>query len=374
MSTPKNIVILTSSRADYGIYKRLLEEMSKDDYFNLQLIVFGAHVLGSMGASIHQIESDGYPILETVDSLVASDSALGNSTSTGLTAIKFADVWGRHASNIDLVIALGDRFEMYAAVLSSVPFGVPVAHLHGGEVTLGAIDNIYRDCITLASQFHFTSTENYAERVGQLLNDSQNVFNVGSLSLDGIREMEHESIEAFQYKWGIDLRKKTIIATYHPETVNISSTDHDADVWIDLLEELLPNYQIILGPPNADTNGSIIRTKYAERLKNQPNLNIIESLGKLSYFTALKHCSFALGNSSSGIIEVASFGKYALNIGDRQKGRAHSGNVLHAPYNLELMKNQVQFIEGKEYAYTGSNIYEQPQVAKSICDILKTVL
>lgn len=373
-SEVKNIAVLTSSRADYGIYKPLLNLLATDKSFDLKMIVFGSHLSEVTGYTVQHIECDGFRVIEKVDSILLNDNPLANSTSTALTAMKFADVWARLSGSVDLVLALGDRFEMYAAVMASVPFGIPIAHLHGGETTLGAIDNIYRDCITLASTYHFTSTEPYAARVSELVGSERHVYPVGSLSLDGLLEFELDTQEEFYSKWGVDLNKPTVIATYHPETVNFNSTDEHIAEWIKAIKELLKKYQVILGPPNLDTNGSRIRAVYAAQLVNEPNLFIIESLGKKSYFTALKHCSFVIGNSSSGVIEVASFGKFAVNVGKRQEGRAFSENVLHAPFDSNRILKNVEYIESKEFSYEGENIYKRSNVAQAIRDILKRIL
>lgn len=373
-STVKSIAVLTSSRADYGIYKPLLDVLVSDDAFQLQMIVFGSHVSEATGYTIQHIEKDGFKILEQVDSILLNDNPLANSTSTALTSLKFADVWARISGSVDLVLALGDRFEMYAAVMSSVPFRVPIAHLHGGETTLGAIDNVYRDCITLASTYHFTSTEAYASRVSALIGTDKHVYPTGSLSLDNLSDVELDSLEEFKEKWGVDLKKPTVIATYHPETVNFNLTEEHTTAWIRAIKELLKKYQVMLGPPNLDTHGSRIRKEYRYELANEPNLYIIESLGKKSYFTALKHCSFVIGNSSSGVIEVASFGKYAVNVGNRQEGRACSKNVLHSPFNTDSILKQVRYIEKEGFKYEGKNIYERRSVARSIHDILKRIL
>ncbi|KAB2814320.1 UDP-N-acetylglucosamine 2-epimerase [Phaeocystidibacter luteus] len=373
-SAVKNIAVLTSSRADYGIYKPLLDVLAADNAFNLQMIVFGSHLSEVTGYTLQHIERDGFTVIEKVDSILLNDDPLANSTSTALTAMKFADVWARLSGSVDLVLALGDRFEMYAAVMASVPFGIPIGHLHGGETTLGAIDNVYRDCITLASTVHFTSTKPYAARVSALVGSEKHIYPVGSLSLDGLSDLELDTVEEFKAKWGIDLDQPTVVATYHPETVNFNSIDEHVAEWIKSIKELLKKYQVILGPPNLDTHGSRIRAEYSTQLANEPNLFIIESLGKKSYFTALKHCSFVIGNSSSGIIEVASFGKYAVNVGNRQEGRACGENVLHTPFDSNRILQKVEYIESQGYSYKGENIYERRNVAQSIRDILKRIL
>jgi GDP/UDP-N,N'-diacetylbacillosamine 2-epimerase (hydrolysing) len=180
------IAILTSSRADYGIYLPLIKKLKADQFFEVDIIAFGTHLSNFHGQTIQEILNDGFDVKYRIESMLLTDTPDSISTAMGLTTIKFADFWKSHAKDFDLVFCLGDRYEMFAAVVASIPFNIPLAHFHGGETTLGAIDNIFRHSISLASTYHFVATEAYAEKVKQIKGSSENVYEVGALSLENI--------------------------------------------------------------------------------------------------------------------------------------------------------------------------------------------
>ncbi|WP_295234464.1 UDP-N-acetylglucosamine 2-epimerase [Sediminibacterium sp.] len=365
------IGVLTSSRADFGIYLPLLKSLEKDHHFELNLIVFGTHNSRFHGYTRNEILGYGFNINYSIDSILLSDTPEANATSTALSALKFSSFWGEHYAEFDMVLCLGDRFEMFAAVMSGIPFGIKFAHIHGGETTLGAIDNIYRHSISLASCMHFTATERFANRVSSLIETKQNVFSVGSLSLENLLEIKLLTKEAFFEKWGIDMSIPTVLVTFHPETVEFQNVKNQAEIIVNSLNEISEHYQLLITMPNADTSGSIVRDIFGMHLSNKPNIKMIENLGTISYFSAMKHCYFVFGNSSSGIIEAASFGKYVINIGDRQKGRATSDNILQCSYNLENIKYSVSKIIDRNYQYLGENIYKKDHVVSSIINQIK---
>lgn len=368
------IAVLTSSRADYGIYQPLLRRLENDTDFDLQLIVFGTHLSRQHGYTIDQIHEDGYRIAAEVESLVQGDSEEAISTAMALTSMKFAGLWKIFSNSFDLVFCLGDRYEMYAAVSASIPFNISFAHIHGGEKTLGAIDNTFRHCLSLMCRYHFTTTRQYADRVRQLLDDPDNatVHNVGSLSLDNLSDIKLLSKEQFRNKYDIDLNQPTALFTWHPETVNVTHNIRDLDVILQSLD-FLDDYQIVITMPNADTMGERVKQKlqfYFER--NRERVVVVESFGTLGYFSCMEHASFLMGNSSSGIIEAASFGKYVLNIGNRQKGRATGKNVIHVEPKLEQILTSVEKIEQSK-SPGRENIYYQGGAADKILEILRKI-
>ena len=368
------IGVLTSSRADYGIYLPLLKKLKVDTLFDLKIIAFGTHLSSFHGETIEQIESDGFEVKYKVESMLINDSPEAIATAVGLTTIKFADFWQKNKTEFDLVFCLGDRYEMFAAVTASIPFGVTLAHLHGGETTLGAIDNIYRHAITLASKYHFVSTESYAKRVEQIIEFDSHIYNVGALSLDNLTDMRRLNIDEFKLKWGIDLSIKTILVTFHPETVALDKNEKYANELIDAIEMLLDQYQMLITMPNADTAGNIIRNVLVKRLSKQNKVFMIENLGSQSYFSAMDHCAFLLGNTSSGIIEAASLGKYVINVGDRQKGRKTGQNVIHCEVEATQILAAVHRIQELPVLYPKDNIYFKEGAASRIIDVLKSKL
>jgi GDP/UDP-N,N'-diacetylbacillosamine 2-epimerase (hydrolysing) len=366
----KRIGVLTSSRADYGIYLPLLNVLRADPFFDLKIIAFGPHLSPFHGYTMTQILNDGFEVPYRIESMITSDTPNAIATSMALTSLKFADFWRDHQDDFDLVFCLGDRYEMFAAVIAGIPFGIKYAHLHGGEKTLGAIDNVFRHSITMASRMHFVSCDAHAKRVSELIESEENIFNVGSLSLDNLNSLHILSKEEFFSHFGVDLNQPTILVTVHPETASMKGNNANVEELASALLEL-KKYQILITLPNADTNGSLIRRRFLE-LPDESNQRIkcFENLGQQGYFSAMTYCAFLLGNTSSGIIEAASFLKWVINLGNRQAGRHHSGNTINIPFKQELILQMINKIE-QSPDYLGTNVYFKKNVANSIISILK---
>lgn len=364
------IGVLTSSRADYGIYIPLLNKIKEDRFFELEIIAFGTHLSKSYGFTISEIKKNNYNKIYTISSLLADDDKQAIASSYGLTALKFADFWQNN--QFDLVICLGDRFEMSAAVQAGIPFGVKFAHIHGGETTLGAIDNIYRHQITLASTVHFTASELFSERVVELIGSNKNVHTVGSLSLSEIEKFQPINKTEFYKKFKLP-NKDFALITFHPETVNPELNTQFSHEMRNALSYLTSRLFLVISMPNADTMGSIFRREI-EKLKEEFSEQVIciESFGKENYFNAMFYAKILIGNTSSGIIEAASFGKYFVNVGDRQKGRMQSENIINAPFLSQSIIKAVD--ETLEYGiFTGKNKYYKPHAADLIINHIKTI-
>ncbi len=365
--------VLTSSRADFGIYLPLLQELKEEPIFDLSIITFGTHLSPFHGYTIDEIVNNGFEVTYRIESMLAGDTANAVSTAMGLTSLKFAEFWSNHKSCFELVFCLGDRYEMFAAVTAGIPYGIRFAHLHGGERTLGAIDNIFRHSITLASSIHFVATTEYAKRVAELTEVKTNIYVVGALSLDNIKKLNLLSVKDFKKNFNIDLSIPTILTTFHPETVNPHKNEVYAKSLSDSLIALSDKYQIVITFPNADTEGYRIRKAFLE-LPQRTNHKVIcvENFGTLGYFSCMKHCSFILGNSSSGIIEAASFQKMVINLGDRQKGRYCGSNVIHVEIGVKAIEDAVRKIEGNN-KYEGVNPYDQGGAVDKITEVLKSL-
>ena len=367
------IGVLTSSRADYGIYLPLLKAIMKAPDMDLGVIAFGTHLSKTHGHTIDQIVHDDFPIATSINTIPKGDSPADVSKSYALTAQHFAEYWSEEGSTFDVVLALGDRYEMAAAVAASIPFGIKIAHLHGGETTLGAIDNIYRHSISLASYIHFVSAEPFVMRLNQILDKPDPlVFNVGSLSLENIEQIELLDKKTFLERWGIDLNQPTILVTVHPETVDYQNNEDYSVVICEALNTLTKEYQAVITLPNADTMGNLYRKRFIELSNTHHNVFAVENFGTQSYFTCMKHAQFLLGNTSSGIIEAASFNKYVINLGDRQKGRLCGDNVIHVPFDKRRIIEEIKRLKGKRWK--GGNLYHQPQPSRKILDILRVHL
>lgn len=363
------IALLTSSRADYSIYFPLIKELDSQRDIVLDIIAFGNHNSVIYGGSSNKIMEDGFHIKHKIEALVLGDSPESIADSMGLTMIKFSPIWKNE--KYDLILCLGDRFEMFAAVASSIPFNIPVAHISGGEITLGAIDNIFRNSLTLMSTYHFVSTERYKDQVIRLIGQEhkERVFNVGALSIDNLKKADFFSLEEFQQKFHIDLTRKSILITFHPETVSYDKNLVYTDELIAALHELT-TYQLIITMPNADTMGNMIRQKLQEFISSHSNAIGIESFGTKGYLTCMKHCAFMLGNTSSGFVEASYFPKFVINLGDRQRGRIETSNILTIPIEKEAILDAVKQIEKKEIP-ADCQIYGDGNTAKRMVAILK---
>jgi len=362
--------VLTSSRADYGIYLPLLKVIQSDEFFELTIIAFGTHLSNFHGYTLKNILNDGFEVRYQIETMIEGDTPHDIANVMGLTTLKFADFWKDHQNEFDLVFSLGDRYEMFAAVIAGIPFGIKYAHLHGGEKTLGAIDNIFRHSITLASTLHFVSCGAHGTRVAELTESEENIFNVGSLSLDNIKSLPFLSINEFFDRFNIDLSLPTILLTVHPETV---SPEKNAGYVDELVKSLLAlkNYQVLITLPNADTSSLIIRNRFLQLPAETDNrISCCENLGAQGYFTAMKYCVFLLGNTSSGIIEAASLKKWVINLGDRQKGRQQSNNIINSPFDYQSIIAAVKQIE-QDLVYKGKNIYFKHNAAQAICTVIK---
>jgi GDP/UDP-N,N'-diacetylbacillosamine 2-epimerase (hydrolysing) len=359
------IGILTSSRADYGIYTPLLNLLARDNRFQLELIVFGMHLLGKYGNTIDQILADDFGRVYKVLGMPTSDNPRDITLGYGELIKNFANFY--HTHQFDLVIALGDRFEMSAAVQAGIPMEVKFAHLFAGETTLGAIDEIFRHQITLASSLHFVSTEIFAKRVANILNKNENIFNVGALGLDGIPRLKPWA--EVRNKYNIP-EKPYILITVHPETVGAEANAGYANQLFRALLELAKDNHLIITATNADVNGDVFQQRFEELRKiREKQVTLIKNFGRYNYFSAMKNALLLLGNTSSGIIEAASFGKYVVNLGDRQKGRPQNDNIVNARFTKESILDAIERTKSKG-DYTGGNIYFKPDSAASILKIL----
>lgn len=364
-----NLVILTSSRADYGIYLPLLKKLKVDLYFNIKIVAFGAHLSEKFGNTIQQILDDGFEVTYKIETILSSDSPQSISKSMSVTIEKFAELWEEEKSFTDYIICLGDRYEMFAAITASVPFNIPVVHIHGGETTTGAIDNSFRHSLSVMSKIHFASTQNHANRIIQIIGTERGVYNVGALSLDNLNDVHILSKEEFKQKFNIPI-DNPVLVTFHPETVAYQKNENYVQELISALSVI--DNQIIITMPNADTMGSIIREKLLEFANFKENVFTVESLGTQGYFSCLYHCDFILGNSSSGIIEAASFAKYVINIGDRQKGRDSGINIIHCEVEKNAIVNAIKQIKNLPLL-NNKNIYGDGFTADKMISILKNL-
>jgi GDP/UDP-N,N'-diacetylbacillosamine 2-epimerase (hydrolysing) len=322
------ICIITGSRAEYGLLYPLMKSIQEDEAFILQILVTGMHLSPEFGLTYKEIENDGFQIHEKVEMLLSSDTDAGITKSTGLGMIGFADTFNRLKP--DLVILLGDRFETFAATTAAYFAKIPIAHLHGGEVTEGATDEGLRHAITKMAYWHFTSTEEYRKRVIQLGENPERVFNVGAIGIDNIRQIKPIDKKLLSEDLKFDLDSPFLLITYHPVTLENNSAEHQ---FSELLKALsfFPSLRFIFTKPNADANGRIIIKLIDDFVKNNANNSAgFVSLGQKRYLSLMQYTQAVVGNSSSGLIEAPSFYVPTVNIGDRQKGRIRAESVIDA--------------------------------------------
>tara|TARA_B100001173_G_C16020389_1_gene561777 strand:- start:98 stop:1234 length:1137 start_codon:yes stop_codon:yes gene_type:complete len=365
------IGFLTSSRSDYSLYKPLLELMRNDNYFEVEIIVFGANLSRKYGLEINNIILDNYGVIHKVVTNPDGDTPLDISKSMALTVRKFSKFW--FENDFHLLIALGDRYEMFSSIISSIPFNIKIAHISGGEVTTGAFDNIFRNCITNSSHIHFTSTRDYKNRVIQLINSDKNVFNVGALGIDNLSRLKLYSVKEFYSVFNVNLKLPTILVTFHPETVEYKNNEFYVKELISALSSI-EGYQIIITMPNADTNGILIRNYLLDFIKNKSNVFGFESLGTKGYLSAIKLCNMMLGNSSSGFVEAYFFKRYVINIGERQKGRIHTENMINIPIKKNEIINAID--NHKNYVnkiVSNKDFYGKGNAAKKIIEKIKKI-
>ena len=362
------IAVLTSSRADYGILTPLLKELRNEHFFDLHIIAFGSHLSLIHGRTIDLIYKDGFEVNYQFTSLPKSDLPGDISKSISETINFFVPIWEKE--NYGMIIVLGDRFEMFAACVSSIPFNIKIAHLHGGETTLGAFDDAFRNSISHMSYLHFVAAEQYRKRVVELTKNEDKVFNVGALSIDNLKEINLLSKEDFLKLYKIDLNQPTILVTFHPETIEFHKNEYYINELIDAMSEF-NNYQIVITMPNSDTMGNMIRIKLEAFINKSKNAFKIETFGTLGYLSCMKHSSMMLGNTSSGFIEASFFPKYVINIGERQTGRIITKNIINIPINKNKIIQAVKDFDNlklNEYEM----IYGNGDAAKKIINILKS--
>jgi GDP/UDP-N,N'-diacetylbacillosamine 2-epimerase (hydrolysing) len=322
----RKICVITGTRAEYGLLRWVMQGIKDDSELKLQVIATGMHLSPEFGLTYREIEKDGFKIDRKVEMLTSSDTPVGIAKSMGLGLIGFADALNELGP--DLIVVLGDRFEIFAAVAAALVARIPVAHLHGGETTQGAFDEAFRHSITKMSHLHFVAAEVYRQRVIQLGEQPERVLLVGGLGIDSIKRMkllDRAELEAsLDFKFG----QKNLLITFHPVTLEMSTA---VDQMSELLAALaaLKDTMLIFTMPNADTDGRSLIKMVEQFVAQHPNACAYTSLGQLRYLSCIAQVDGVVGNSSSGLAEVPSFRKGTINIGDRQRGRLQSASVIN---------------------------------------------
>ena len=343
----RKICVVTGTRAEYGLLRWLMDGINKSTKLELQIIVTGMHLSPEFGLTYKEIQNDGFKINRKVEMLLSSDTPLAISKSTGLGLFGMADAY-EHL-NPDIVVVLGDRFEILAASLAALFASIPIAHIHGGETTAGAYDEAIRHSITKMAWWHFVAANEYEKRVIQLGEDPKRIFNVGGLGVDAIKQTKLLSKKDLMYKTGIKFGQKNLVITYHPVTLEKQTSQKSFQALFDVLDDLKDTY-LIFTMPNADSDGRIIKNMINDFVKDHPEKSILfSSMGNLNYLSTLQFVDGVVGNSSSGLAETPTFKIGTINIGDRQKGRLKAKSVIDCMPSKTSIKKAIDTLYSEDF-------------------------
>ena len=349
----KKICIVTGSRAEYGLLYWLIKEVEADRDLKLQLIVTGMHLSPKFGLTFKEIEKD-FKIDKKIDMCLSSDTSISISRSMGIAQTSFAKAYSE--LNPDIVVFLGDRYEIFSAATAAMISRIPIAHIHGGEATEGLIDEAVRHSITKMSQLHFTAAEEYSKRVIQLGENPSKVFTVGGMGVENIKRLTLFAKEEFEKLIDFKLNIKNILVTFHPVTLEKNTSKKQFSEILESIDDL-KNTNIIFTKTNSDTDGKIINLMIDEYTSKNKNKSIaITSMGQHNFLSALKYMDFIIGNSSSGLLEAPSFKIGTINIGDRQKGRIKAKSVIDCSPNKKSIKYAIKKAYSNEFQNLLKNI------------------
>jgi len=376
MSKPKRkIAVVTGTRAEYGLLYWIIKGIHEDPGLELQLIVTGMHLSTEFGYTVKDIEKDGFPVADRIEMLLSSDSKLSTSISMGIGLSGFAKAYERLKP--DILLVLGDRFEIFSAVSAAVPMRVPVAHIHGGEATEGVMDEQFRHAITKMSAVHFPAAKRYAERIIQMGEKPDRIYCFGAPGLDNIYKLRLMNRKMLVRELDLSEKLKTGAVTFHPETIDNFPVESQVQELLKALSEIKGIFWVIT-MSNADPGGRAIQALMEKFvLENTDKAKMFASLGQLRYLSLLKHADIMVGNSSSGIIEAPSFRLPVVNIGDRQAGRIRSENIIDVPAckKQDIVKaiSKAMSDDFRSSLKGLKNPYGEGKASEKIMQVLKTV-
>ena len=365
--------VVSGSRADYGLLKPLIKELLVDPFFELRLIITGGHLLATFGSTYQEILDDGFNINAKINIDLASDSDLDITKSTGSAIISFSEEFNIHRP--DLIIVLGDRYEIFSATISAFLQHIPIAHIHGGEVTEGAVDDAIRHSITKMSCLHFVSTAIYQKRVIQMGEDKASTFLVGALAIDNITKLNLLSKKELEVELGLNFENKIILVTYHPVTLESERLEHDLLELLDALNKF-NDHHLIITSANADHGGVFINSQFMKYAATRPNIHFFSSLGNLKYLSLLQFVECIVGNSSSGFVEAPFFKIGTVNIGSRQKGRIILPSIINCEANSNKIIEAIKLTSSNNFKIAirnQKNIYGSGDAAKKIINAIKSI-
>ncbi len=370
----KKLCVITTTRAEYGLLFWLMKGIQEDPEYQLQIVATGTHLSAEFGSTIDQIREDGFHIDRSFNMELKDDSATGITNSLSIALNGFSTSF--KTLQPDLVIILGDRFEILGAATAALIANIPIAHLHGGELSLGAIDDTIRHAVSKMAYWHFTAADAYRNRVIQLGENPSRVFNVGGLGQDNIRRLSLLSKRELEKTLDIKFKSRNLLLTYHPETLNPKEGLKNFENLLSVLEKL-KDCLCIFTMPNADTGHRDLISKLQQYVDTHPDsAKLFNSLGQLRYLSLMKHVDAVVGNSSSGIIEAPSLKTATLNIGSRQKGRLSADCIIHANPDIESLDKGFKKLfssKFKESLSSVKNPYGNGGATEKILKLLKTI-
>ena len=368
----RKICVVTGTRAEFGLLRWLMQEIQHEPDLELQVLATGMHLSPEFGLTYREIEQAGFVINAKVEMLLSADTATAVTKSMGLGLISYADAFDRLAP--DLIVVLGDRFEIFAATAAALIAGIPVAHLHGGETTEGAFDEAIRHSITKMSHLHFVAAEEYRRRVIQLGEQPERVFLVGGLGIDAIKRIKLLDRDALEESLGFKFGPRNLLITFHPVTLEgqISSGQQMAELLAALGE--LDDTHLLFTMPNADTGGRELAAMVNQFAATRKNVRVYTSLGQLRYLSCMKYVDAVVGNSSSGLAEAPSMGIATINIGDRQKGRISTSSVINCKPTQQSISEALSTVFDPSFRSTltsTKNPYGSGGASEKIAKIIK---
>ena len=367
----RKICVITGSRAEYGLLRWVIQGIQSDPALTLQLIVTGMHLSPEFGLTYQLIEKDGFVIDRKIEMLLSSDTSIGIAKAMGLGLIGFSDALD--SLKPDIVVVLGDRFEIFSAACAALVARIPIAHLHGGETTEGAFDEALRHSITKISHLHFVATETYKRRVIQLGERPATVFLVGGLGIDSINKISLLSKPELEASLGLKFLSKNLLITFHPVTLEASTAETQITELLAALADLIDT-QLIFTRPNADTGGRVVIEKIEEFVKKVPNAYLFSNLGQQRYLSCISQVDGVVGNSSSGLLEAPSFKKGTINIGERQRGRIQATSVINCEPKRESIRTALTRLYSDEFSRLllhTTNPYGAEDASPKIVEVLK---
>ncbi len=372
----RRVCVVTTSRADYGLLRRLMWEIAGDEALELQVVATGMHLLPEFGHTVREITGDGFQIGRSVDMLLGGDSAVATAKSIGVGMLSFADALRELSPHI--IVLLGDRFELLGVAPAALMLRIPIAHIHGGETTEGALDEQVRHALTKLATFHFPATEAYKRRIIQMGEDPVRVFTFGAPGLDDLYHSALLTREELEARLEFDLSEPVALITYHPVTLEPGTAVTNLAALLRAVERA--GLRAVFTKANADEEGRAVNHALAEFCAGAPNrYRLFESLGAELYRSLMAHCSLMLGNSSSGLIEAPWFALPVVNIGERQRGRVRAANVIDCANRSEAIEAAIDQACSEEFRACLQSLENPYDVTKNgsasrrIKDVLKTV-